>query len=420
MNEKVFALPYEQHDFSNGLRLITVPAPYPNLAALQIVVSAGSRNEVEPGKSGFAHFFEHMMFRGTALYPPERYEAVLQECGAASNAYTDDDRTVYHTTMPKEDLERIIAMEADRFQNLEYPLEDFRTEALAVLGEYNKDSAEPINKLFEVLRDTAFDVHTYKHTTMGFLRDIVDLPNQYDYSQLFFERFYRPENTTLIVVGDVEIENVRDMAEQHWGAWKRGNYRAEIPAEPAPNGPRTAHIPWKTPTLPYQLIAFRSPGYSDTSIEHAALDLISFLGFSDNSPLYEKLVIEDQAVDLLWASNGDHVDPYLFTILARVKEQAKVDEVRAAILSTAAGFAGRPVEESQLEAVKKHLRYQYALGLNHSEAIAGALAHYVSLRRTPETLNRLFDIYARLTPADLQRTAQQFLADVGRTEVTLA
>src|SRR5512139_3615440 len=101
--KKAFPFDYDQHDFPNGLRLITIPTDYPNVVSVYIVVQTGSRNEVEPGKSGFAHFFEHMMFRGTKLTPTEKYEATLKEAGAASNAFTSDDLTAYHTTFSKED-----------------------------------------------------------------------------------------------------------------------------------------------------------------------------------------------------------------------------------------------------------------------------------------------------------------------------
>ncbi len=383
------------------------------------MVQAGSRNEVEEGRSGFAHFFEHMMFRGTPDYPPERYEAVLQATGASSNAYTDDDRTVYHTTMTREDFECVLAVEADRFQHLAYSLEDFQTEALAVLGEYNKDSAEPVNKLQEVLRDTAFDTHSYKHTTMGFLRDIERMPQMYDYSRTFFDRYYRPEYTTLIVAGDVRPDEVRAQVERHWGAWARGGYQCQVPVEPAPAGPRAAHVEWDTYTLPYLMVAQRAPAYSDEGLEGAALDLISFLGFSESSPLYERLVIDEQCVDLLWASNPDHVDPYLFTVMARVKEKERVGAVRDAVVATLRGFAHTPVDGRQLEAVKSHLRYRFALELNHSEAIASTLAHYVALRRTPETVNKLYRLYEAVTPADLQAVAARYFGDAGRTVVTL-
>lgn len=417
--KKVFPYSYDQHDFPNGLRLITVPTDYPGVVALYIVVQAGSRNEVEPGKSGFAHLFEHMMFRGTPNNPPEKYEAVLKEAGASSNAYTTDDHTAYHTTFSKEDLERILSLEADRFQNLAYPEAVFRTEALAVLGEYNKNSAQPTQKLYEVLRDTAFDRHTYKHTTMGFLKDIQDMPNQYEYSRQFFDRYYRPEYTTIVVVGDVERQQVRSLVQKYWGNWKRGSYRPEIPAEPPPSGARTNHIPWPTPTLPWIAIAFRGPAYSDTEPDLAALDLISFLGFSPSSELYQKLYIEEQKVDVLEADNPDRVDPYLFTVFARVKRMEDMDYVKQQILETFQRFRKQPVDPQRLEAVKKHLRYSFALSLNNSQSIAATLARYVALRRTPETINHLYEQYDRIRPPDLQRLANKYFIEDGRVIVTL-
>src|SRR3954469_16231360 len=140
---KTFPFAYTQQDLPNGLRLVTIPTDSPNLVSIYVVVQTGSRNEVEAGKSGFAHLFEHMMFRGTAKYSPEKYNQVLQRAGAASNAFTSDDLTAYYTTFSKEDLPQILAMEADRFQTLKYTPEYFKTETGAVLGEYNKNSSDP-------------------------------------------------------------------------------------------------------------------------------------------------------------------------------------------------------------------------------------------------------------------------------------
>lgn len=419
MRQDVFPYPLHTHDLPNGLRVVCAPMPAQGVASLYIVVRAGSRNEVEPGRSGFAHFFEHMMFRGTPEYPPERYEAVLQETGAASNAYTDDDRTVYHTTLASEDLPRILAMEADRFQNLSYTEEAFRTEALAVLGEYNKDSAEPLNKLFEVLRDTAFDVHPYKHTTMGFLRDIEQMPEMYGYSRLFFDRFYRPEYTVLILTGDVDPEAAAALVERHWGAWRRGGYNAGIPVEPAPAGPRETRIPWKTKTLPYLAVAHRAPAFSVTDNDSAALDLIASLGFSESSPLYERLIIEEQTVDMLWASNADHIDPYLFTVLARLKEPAAGESVKSAILECLETFASRPVEPARFNDVRSHMRSRFALSLDDCESAAAMLAHYASLTGDPASLNARYRLYDSLTPEDLVDAARRVFSPAGRTMLAL-
>src|SRR5690349_21637873 len=176
---KIFPYAYTQEDLSNGLRLVVVPTEFPNIVATYIVVQTGSRNEVEPGHTGFAHLFEHLMFKGTKNYPKEKYTETLRNIGASSNAFTTDDYTCYYTVFSKEDLPAVIAMEADRFQNLKYSEPEFKTESLAVLGEYNKNSSNPGSKLREALMDNAFERSTYKHTTMGFLKDIQDMPNQY-------------------------------------------------------------------------------------------------------------------------------------------------------------------------------------------------------------------------------------------------
>src|SRR6185503_16559395 len=179
---KLFPYEYTIDDLPNGLRVVTVPTDYPNLIALYIVVGAGSRNEVEKNKSGYAHFFEHLMFRGSENYPPGSFDVVMKKAGASSNASTWDDKTIYHETFAKEDLDEVMRLEADRFQRLKFSEEQFKTEAGAVLGEYNKNSASPTFKMYEVLRETAFNSHTYSHTTMGYLNDIKDYPNQYEYA----------------------------------------------------------------------------------------------------------------------------------------------------------------------------------------------------------------------------------------------
>jgi zinc protease len=416
---KIFPYPYVQEDLPNGLRLITIPTDYANIVSLYIVVGTGSRNEVEPGKSGFAHLFEHLMFRGTKEFPPALYQTELQNAGAASNAFTSDDLTAFHTTFSKEDLPRILSMEADRFQHLSVSSDDFKTETRAVLGEYNKNSASPFQKLHETVRATAFKVHTYRHTTMGFIKDVEAMPDEYDYSLKFFDRYYRPEYTTIIVAGDVDPKRVRSLIDERWGTWKRGSFKPSIPVEPPQDGPRTAHVDWPTETLPLIEIAYRGPAYSDNTEETTALDAISRLGFDQTSPLYQKLVIEEQKLDSLNAGPPNNIDPELFGVLARVKKAADLPSIQQQIIATAQGFAARPVEAKKLEALKEHLRYEFALGLDNSESIADTAAHFVALRRTPETINRYYDEYAKLTPQDIQNAARKYLIDKNRTVVTL-
>jgi zinc protease len=419
-SEKAFPFPYTEEDLPNGLRLVTVPTGFPNIVSLFIVVRTGSRNEVEPGKSGYAHLFEHLMFRGTPSYPAEKYTAMVKAAGADQNANTGADLTTYHTTFSKEDLDTMLMLEADRFQNLKYSPEVFKTETLAVLGEYNKNSSDPGQRLFETLLDTAFLRHTYKHDAMGFLKDVEDMPNQYDYGIEFFHRYYRPEYTTMIVAGDVSRSRVRPAVDRYWGRWKRGNYRANIPAEPPQDGPRSAQVDWPSPTLPWLAIAFHAPAYSDLEPDWAALSLLSYLGFSANSELYQRLVIQEQKVDRLDGDMSSTPDPFLFTVTARVKKPEDVRYVQEQALATLKGFADTAVNKDRLDAVKQHLRYRFSLSLNNTEAIASAVARSLRASRTPDTINRVYDQYARISPEDIQRVASKYFTPKNRTIVTLS
>lgn len=419
---KADVLPFKatEKTLPNGLKVIVVPTGFPNLVSVQIPVQTGSRNEVEPGKSGFAHFFEHMMFRGTKNYTPEQYQAIITKAGARQNAYTSDDLTNYHTTFAKQDLETVLKVEADRFQHLSYPVESFKTESRAVLGEYNKNSANPIQKLLEVQREAAFSTHTYKHTTMGFLKDIEDMPNQYEYSKVFFDRWYRPERTTVIIAGDVEPAKAISLVEKYWGGWKRGSAQAPVPVEPAPKGALYRHVPWPTPTLPMVTVAFRQPAFSDTQKDQAALAMALSLSFGRTSQLYKRLVQDEQKVDQLFDFAPGRVDPSLATIGARVKKPADAVYVRDAILRTVAQLRDTPVSAQQLADAKSAQKYSLIRSLDNTEQIASTLASFVHYKRSYATLNNYFRVVDSLTPADLQAAARKYLVDDAMVVTTLS
>jgi zinc protease len=390
------------------------------MIAVYVVVQTGSRNEVEPGKSGYAHLFEHLMFRGSEHYTPEQRDAILKRAGSDSNASTGQDRTTFYDIISKEDLDGVLQLEADRFQHLKYPEPAFKTESLAVLGEYNKNSAEPTEKLDEALYETAFTRHTYAHTTMGYLKDVQDMPNQYAYSLEFYNRFYKPEYTTVVLVGDVARDRALELTKKYFGGWPRGNYVPAIPAEPAQTEARTAHVDWPSPTLPWIAVAFKGPAYSDETKDKPALDLLSPIAFGQNSELYRRLVLDEQKVDELAADFGNHPDPELFTVYARVKDAKDVDDVREQILATFARFTKEAVDQARLDATRSRIRYSFALRMNSSPAIAASLAPYIALRRTPDTINKVFALYQQITTQDIQATAGRYFVDAHRTIVTLA
>lgn len=416
----VFDIPYLQRDLDNGLRVVIVPTDYPDIVTIQVPVQTGSRNEVEPGKSGFAHFFEHMMFRGTEKYPANEYLAIMKKAGANQNAYTTDDYTNYHIVFTKADLEKIIEVEADRFMNLRYWEDVFRTEALAVKGEYLKNFSNPTSRAYERLRNLSFDKHTYSHTTMGFIEDIEQMPEQFDYSKQFFDRWYRPEKTTVILVGDLDPEATFALVEKYWGVWKRGDYVASIPEEGPLDGPRYEHIVWDSPTQPWLLTGFRGPAFDPDEPDMAAIDVISSIYFSDSSELYRQLVLDEQSVDQLLTYFPNRKDPNVLMVYARLTDAANADAVETAIRETLARARSEPVPATKLAETKSRLKYAFTASLDNSGAIGSTLAAFVQFDRTPETINALYRSYDALTPEVIRDVANRYFVDSGRVTVTLS
>jgi zinc protease len=416
----VFPFQVSQQKLDNGLNVVVIPYDSPGTVAYYSIVRTGSRDEVEAGHSGFAHFFEHMMFRGTDKYSGDQYNALLKKMGADSNAFTTDDQTVFHIVGPSAELTTMMDMESDRFKNLKYGEDAFRTEALAVLGEYNKSVSNPVAPMIEKMRDLAFTRHTYKHTTIGFEPDIKAMPGYYDYSRQFFQRFYRPENVTLLVVGDVQPQRVFELAKKYYGDWKPGYQAPKVEPEPPQKETKTAHLDWPNPTNPYLLAGYHIPAFSATSTDSAALDLIGQLLFSESSPLYQELVVKDQWADFVQGGPSLNRDASLFEVFARVKSDDLVPKVKATVDRYLQQLQTQPVDPARLDRIKSHQRYAFALGLDTPGHIAEEAAQAIAITGHVEAINQRFAAYQKVTPADIQRVARSVFRPQNETLVTLS
>ncbi|MBT8063339.1 MAG: insulinase family protein [Xanthomonadales bacterium] len=417
-SDKILPYPIYQHRLDNGLNVVTVPFDSPGLASFYIVTRVGARNEVEEGVTGFAHFFEHMMFRGTDQYSKAEYAAALKSTGAAANANTSQDRTEYHMTGNAEKLELMFELEADRFQNLNYSEHDFKTEAGAVKGEYTKNFASPYSRINEKLLETAFTTHTYGHTTMGYFDDIVDMPNQFEYSKKFFDRYYRPEYNTILVVGDVTPEQVNALAEKYFGDWQRGSYESVVPVEPGQTETRFVHLQDGS-IPPYFSLSYKGPAFSDEEIDMPALDVLSSIVFSPTSDLYKKLVLEEQKVRFIGGGAFDSRDPNLFTIQVSMVDKADIGYVRGEIEKAIEKLQQDGVDEAQLQRTKSYLKNNFAMAMDTPDAIAGSLSHYIQLTGDPESINRLYRLYDQVSQADIRAMAQKYFQSQRMTIATI-
>ena len=417
---KVFSQDYVLEELPNGLRVMVVKTDYPDVVSLQIPVSVGSRDEVEDGKTGFAHFFEHMMFKGSEKFPQELYSEAYKNAGVDNRAYTTNDYTNYHLNFSKQHLETVLETQADIFQNLTYTEAQFRTEALTVKGEYLKNNANPIRQLLSSVRETAFDTHTYSHTTMGFFEDIEKMPDQMEYGQKFFERFYKPEYVSIIITGDVDPKKTMEMVKKHWGDWQRGSYESEVPKEPKQTAPRYSHK--QNEGLPghWLLVSYKGTEWDPEKKDRAALDLISQLYFSENSDLYQDLVVNRQIASQMFTYNPETKDPGLLHVFIKVDKAEDLAVARDAINGTYAKARTQLVDADKLANLKSNAKYSFINGLDSSQAIASTLAQYMHFERDPEVINELYASADAITPQDIVDIANKYFIDSARTTVTMS
>jgi len=415
---KAFPFPTETHTLPNGLRLVLIPYDSPGLVAYYTLMRVGSRNEPEAGRSGYAHFFEHMMFRGTKKHPADDYNATVTRLGLDTNAYTDLDLTVYHLYGPAKALPTIIDYESDRFQNLEYSEAQFKTEAGAILGEYAKSASDPEEKMSEVMHDTAFNRHTYKHTTIGFLPDIKAMPSGFEYSREFFRRYYTPDNATVVVVGDFDKADTLGRLTSAYSFWKGKLDPSPVPREPRQNSSRRATVAWKAPTIPRLYMAWHGRGSDDVHAAAIQAVLSPYL-FGETSAVYQELVLKRQIVDSISAQDGVNRDPFLLGALLRVKEEKNLRPAELVVLREVSNLARGRVDASRLAAIKSNVRYSIVAVLDKPDSIANALVHFASLTGDLDYLNALAREIETLTPAMLQEFAKRAFLDANRTTVTL-
>lgn len=416
----IFPYDYKIEELPNGFKIVSIPLPNPHIISYYTIVRSGSRNEVEPGKSGFAHFFEHMMFKGTENMTPEEYDNFLSAIGAGTNAFTTDDYTCYYVVFAgRENLESVVKAEADRFINLYWDEEMIKTEAPVIEGEYYASVSNPFRRLFELLRDTAYEKHSYKHTTLGYLDDILDMPNQFAYSQLYKKRFYAPDNSILLVAGDFDHDQLMALVKQYYGGWERSNYTLVTPDEPPQTKAKRAHYDWPTRTLPMLAIGFHGPAYSDENIDKVALDLMAEIAFSRSSALYQRLVIEEQKCQSLGASFADRRDPSLLTFNAVIKDEKDLAHVEEEIFKELEKLKTELVSAEKLADIKSNLKYSFANSLGTTDDVASTLAFYINLTTDPGSVNNLFALIEKVSPQDIMAMAKKYFGNSNSTVVTL-
>ncbi len=413
----IFPFDYHRVELENGFTAYLIDAGAPDQIAYVSMVRTGSRDEWEPGRSGFAHFFEHMMFRGTEKYPD--YDEVTAEMGAARNAFTSNDMTVYYLVASNEYLEKIMDLESDRFMNLKYSESDFRTEAGAVLGEYQQSATTPFGFLNERLREVAFDEHTYRHTTIGYEADVRAMPEGYEYSLSFHQRYYRPENVVLVIAGDFDFERAEELIEEHYGDWQPGYVPPQITPEPDHTAPRRETVEYPGRTLPVLTVNYLGPEWSPTDETAVATEVLGRVAFGSNSDIYRKLVIDERKVQFLSGNFGLSRDPDLLSIAAMVINPNDVSYVEGEIQATVEKFREELVNEDLFEDTKSNMKYGFLMGLETAQSVAFSMIEPVINTGGIEAIDQYYNTLDSVTREDVRDAAREFLVPNNKTVVIM-
>lgn len=396
----------------NGLQVILMPNTVAEVCGFQVTYHVGSRNE-GVGHTGATHILEHLMFKGSKKFNKENHNNIdqLENIGAILNATTWLDRTNYFEVLPKQYLEKAIAIEADRMRNAFIDEEDRQAEMTVVRNEFERDENSPMSALHKSIWSAAYIAHPYHHNTIGWLSDIENV--SIERLKEFYNTFYWPNNATVTVVGDFEEKAVLDLITKYFG--KIGASPHEIPEvytqEPKQDGPKRITV--KRVGQPGVVaVAFKTPAGLDEA--HLHIQLISgVLQMGKSSRLYKRLVAKGLALSL-YAEDYPNIDPGLLVIYAALTPKATHEKVEAIILEEIEKLKTELVSTEELERVKAMIKadsvYQQGSFFSSLSQVNEAIAlldwrYYLDL---PEKI-------ATISAKEIQKTAQAYLIEDSST-----
>jgi zinc protease len=407
-------LNFTTHTLANGLQVILLEDHAAPVIDLQVWYHVGAKDE-QPGHTGFAHLFEHLMFKGSAHVGPDEHSRIIEAAGGFDNASTYDDYTNFFETFPSNYLERILWLEADRMGSLNVDEANFKSEREVVKEERRvRIDNQPYGLLEEDLRAAAFTVHGYHHTAIGSMADL-DKATIEDV-RAFFNTFYKPNNATLIIVGDFKSDEALAWAKKYFEGIPAST--KPIPridkSEPVQTEERVINKSYSNTPLPAAVIGYKIPArYAPDSYP---LDLASnILAGGESSRLYQTLVYKDQIAVQAAGFGNFTEDPNLFWAYAIMNQGHTAEEGRKAVVTVLDELKTKPVEAREFDKAENQEISGFILGRNTDEEKAVALGAAAVIGKNPDLVNTELGHYLKLTPADVQRAAAEYFVPQGAT-----
>lgn len=411
----VAPIAFTQRTLPNGLRVVIAEDHRTPTVAIDVGYDVGAKSD-PAGRSGFAHLFEHLMFKGTANVKPESLDRFTEDVGGYNNAYTAEDITNYYEVVPSNHLERLLWAEADRMANLTVDQPNFVTERKVVIGEYDQSVlSSPYGMLYQ-LANGAFTKHPYA-------RGVIGNPDQLNAASLsdviaFHKTFYRPDNAVLVLVGDLDPAQANAWVDKYFGALRKPS--AAIPrvtvVEPVQKAQRAISYVSKNAPLPATLIAYHIPPAK--AADSAVLDVIEvLLGRGPSSRLRTAIVdggLASQAV----ANADTRQQPGLFDVFAIANAGHSTGDLQAAIEQQMARLRDEAVPADELDKAKTQTIAALVRQLQTHDNVAQALVRAAVVQGDPGAVNRLAGEYSAVSAGDVQRVARKYFTTANSTVVS--
>ena len=412
---KDVTIPFKLFKLKNGLTLILSEDHTAPTYSLAVVYNVGSRDE-KAGRTGFAHLFEHMMFQGSENAARGEHMALITENGGSQNGTTDNDRTLYFETLPANQLDLGLFLEADRMGKLAITQSNLDNQRNAVQEERRpRVDNQPYGKTFEAVDDLAFDTFAYKHSVIGSMDDL-NAASLQDVQE-FFKRYYAPNNATIAIVGDFNTDEALA---------KVKNYFESIPSQPAPPRPDVSQ-PEQTAERRKQLedpfaqfprldIVYRIP--AGDSPDYYPLSVMSrILSSGQSSRLYQKLVKDAEVATSAGAFTGQRPGPSLEQISVTVRPGKDLAAVEKMVYEEVARLQTQPVEDWEMDKVHMVLRRSQVSGAQGTLNRAANLAETYVEYGDANLVNTEYAKLAAVSKADIQRVAKKYLVETNRSVV---
>ncbi|GMU96221.1 M16 family metallopeptidase [Ignavibacterium album] len=396
----------------NGMKfLVLEDKSIPN-ANMYLFFKVGSRNEYI-GITGISHFFEHMMFNGAKKYGPKEFDRVMEANGGSNNAYTTENITVYTDWFPKQSLEIIFDLESDRIANLNFDSKMIESERGVILSERSTGlENNPMEQLWQELQATAFVAHPYMWPVIGWESDIKnwtkeDLEN-------YFHTYYAPNNCIAVISGDVNLNEVKQLAEKYFEPIPSGPRPREIhTVEPEQTGERRLFVKREVPS-PYLMMAFHVP--QTGSDEYYAIELLnSILSEGASSRLYQSIVEQKQLAIEVGTYYPNAFDPTLFYFYGICNDGVKASQLENAILEEIDKVISKGVSDAELQKVKNQKLMQFYRTTETINGMSNTIGTYELFFGDYKKLFTAPEDYKKVTVSDIQNIAAKYFTKQNRT-----